>query len=405
MGIISELKERREIRRIARLFLKTRDVIDSTLKMRVRSELEYPPVGQNETLDQALIDGLNFFVVQGINPQVENSLSADANKVYEWLCKDSESKNEMGLRTRVLHLRYRMAHNEEAARERASVYRSSFNEELKPLDLADLSDIHYDARSKNQTVKIEFDRLGKRLIKFELKGITQALTIFSALLLVAGYWHTSHVYKHFGIDATQFFSIGDYVASSVAQIQSSLYLLLGMAAALFRRYHRQDVTTIDTVELRGRAFINYWWDNLLLFAGLLFLFMHLRQQFWLLLPIGIFVATEKWVIAFANKFFEHSYLAYIRIILVSLFLLGVYSSAKVRILNIKDERLEKPFVIEAVDRTFTNRDHIFLGGNSRYIFLLKKDFLQEKKDGTQIIPLEKVKNMAMFERRAEQTAP
>ena len=57
-------------------------------------------------------------------------------------------------------------------------------------------------------------------IDLRLKDLAMVIPLVSAALICAGYLHTSIVYKHFGIDPTRFFSVGDYLASRLEKTVS-----------------------------------------------------------------------------------------------------------------------------------------------------------------------------------------
>ncbi|CAJ2377111.1 MAG: hypothetical protein IBGAMO2_580008 [Arenicellales bacterium IbO2] len=401
MKVISKMigwwKTRRNIRRINKIKI----LIDLTLYLRIRSQFDYPPARVVQWVDRAVKDGLDFFYLQGLNPKEKNTLDAAANAIYEWLCSDNESKENLALRTRVIHLARILTDSEDGAREIDHFYQSCFGKELKPLEVAELSEMYFDLQSENRSEKLSFIRKISRLIKFETKAIAQAIPVFSVLLLVGGYLHTSLVYHHFGIEANKFFSLGDYLASSLNQVIWAGYAFVGHSAGLVQHYRYS--TSADEIaykEFHGWSLFKYWYENAS-FVGMLVVF-HMfgaHRAFWLLLPIAFLILSQKWAFSMANKYFQDPFSAYSKLALSFLFIAGVLASAKIETIDIEIEFRAKPFVIEAVDHTYTNEEHLFLGGNDRYIFLVKKD------GGNQIIPRERVKNIAVFEWVPEKPFP
>ena len=91
-------------------------------------------------------------------------------------------------------------------------------------------------------------------IDLRLKELTMVIPLVSAALVCAGYLHTSIVYKHFGIDPTRFFSVGDYFASSLEQIRLVLFALIGYLAGVVYGYRQESIKTEYEREITERKY-------------------------------------------------------------------------------------------------------------------------------------------------------
>ncbi|MDA8002809.1 MAG: hypothetical protein MPL62_16120 [Alphaproteobacteria bacterium] len=381
-------------------------MIDSIIDLRIRSQFNYPPPNADKVLDRTIRDGLFFFVTAGINfpgekSLGEKSLSAEAYAIHKWLCNDAESKEKLGLRLRVFHLMHSLDGAEESLRHINSTYRDSFAAELPPLDVSAVSAAHSALESDWNEAQFNFNRAKKRLTLPGIKELAQVFSVGSVFLLAAGYVHTWFVYDHFGIDANKFFSIGGYLASSINQIVWALYSVVCLVGVVMIRGYRQlQAKNMVTAGLHSAGgLFAYLAEYLLVLILLVVFYKKGTLFFWAFLPMAIYVFFEAPVNSLFNKYVENHFSAKIHLAFLFFFIAGVFASIPIRIEKIKEEKSEEAFVIESVDRTFTSKEHIFLGGNDRYIFLVKKN------GGAQVIPLEKVKNMTLFDAESKYPFP
>lgn len=105
---------------------------------------------------------------------------------------------------------------------------------------ADLTELDFKAhnRIRKEVIK-EFRSLhyqvGDRTaikLDLELEHVSVVLALLSSLLVIGGYLYTEIFYSWFGIHASKYFSLADYLASSIDKMSIALFAsLTGMAAA------------------------------------------------------------------------------------------------------------------------------------------------------------------------------
>ena len=414
MGIISKaIRWFKKSRRAFRL-AQTRWMVYSTIEQRIRSHFDYPPAHADKALDTTIRKGLDLFVVAGTKHAGEKALDDGANTIYEWLCSDGKSKKNLELHLRVCHLIESLGGDKESAHNRSTTYEHSFGVPLPRLNFAALSVLHSALKAQ-----FDFNRARKRLTLFGAKELAQLFSIGSVLLLAAGYAHTSFVYNYFGIDPSRFFSIGGYLASSINQLASAVYSLVYFIFVMGAPYAYGSILSsimakrIGSAASPGRSLRQYLLYCSLAGVALFLLYKSDLVFFWLALPIAIYIFLGRWVNSLINKRITNTLSAKIQLTLGFFFIAAVILSILFRIeeiAEIKEGNLKETFVVklEVGDHDsdsdsdtnethilYTNETHIFLGGNDRYIFLLKKS------GGTQIIPLEKVNEMDVFDTRVE----
>ena len=426
--MIGWLKKQRR----AFLFREIEWLTASIIELRVRLEFNYPPARVDKVRDRIIRKCVDFFLMNGaafnrtgINDQIFITVGLVSSedqgsrriaarnrttmKIYKWMCTNLQGV--LAYRLEADHLKHSLAGKDEYARSEErdrskrrarsveGIYQASFGMQVPELKVGALSALRSILTTDLRKEQLNFYRAGRRFTPSGIQELGQILSVFSALLLVAGYLHTSFLYRSFRIDASKFFSIGDYLATSINQIASTGYSVFcfGVALAaqlLLRTYHRKKAKNTGIVGFQKLRLFN-WFEIIPISAGLLILIVLYERGsalFWILLPVGVFMLFEGWLISLTSKYSRNPLPVQIRVILAFFFVAGVYMSAMLRIAEIREGNLEEAFFIQSVDRTFTDREHVFLGGNDRYIFLLQKDEGGKIID-SQIIPLAKVKEM------------
>ena len=159
---------------------------------------------------------------------------------FHWLCNDDDSIPLRELEFRISHW-YTTSEVDHTDIEQN--FRHVFQSDINPLLNADILKLHRKIRKRKKSIHRQWNDSRGYKINLRLKDIAMVIPLVSATLVSAGYLYTSIVYKHFGINPTHFFSVGDYLASSLQPIRLVLFSLLGYIAEFVYGYRRESIKT------------------------------------------------------------------------------------------------------------------------------------------------------------------
>ena len=211
----------------------------------------------------------------------------------------------------------------------------------------------------------------------------------SALFILAGYLHTSFVYKHFGIEINQFFSINDYLAGSVKEIQSALLSVSGFFVAILIEHRNKETRTKYEVNqiIRSSQIV-----ELLSWIGFLVFLYHLYSGsldsgLRTMASFFIMIVASRPIFYVVKRYIKNPTTVYPVLLILVFFFSSLWLSADSKIQDIKNGNSGMNFEIEAGTKKFTQEKSVFIGGTSRYIFL------RAKEGNIDIIPIEKIERI------------
>ena len=189
MGIISKMlnwwRNYRVLKYSYVISLHTYRILDT----RTRLRFSLPIPGKDKMVDHSIDDARKFFIVGGdLGVNIETILSPESIEIYRWLRSDATAKSDRALYRRAMR----------------------FERVAKPTRL-NISILRKECRAlakRFRAARRALREAKRRLIKFELKDFS----IPSVIFVISGYLYTSIVYGYFGIDVSQFFTLGDYLA-------------------------------------------------------------------------------------------------------------------------------------------------------------------------------------------------
>ena len=373
--------------------------------------------GQDREFERELKDIVNDFLEgkpegSGVSP------GSDLAKVPEFLRKDEESQKAREMYLRVSRLVAEEKGEGDNARPMASEH------ELEPINRVGVGKARSDflKRSRKEINDFWDSRPGTQLFSVSLKEFVQYLPFISVLIIIGGYFHASVLYGYFGIEVNQFFSLDDYVASSIEEIEHALYFVgiyLAYLVAMLSRYRN-----LSTLEQHGflksrhaglfigdaglvkRIRSEYerrerWTWIWVMFAYILFslLFAYSRDENLPLYVLGGLVFLCLAHILFL-RYFENSFAAAGVLLSLVVFFASIYFDAERQIQRIK----KCPTIVYEME-TGTGEGaekHCLIGANGRYVFLLEPDKKKKpdkekkpdnKKESFIVIPQMKVEQM------------
>ena len=384
-SLIKLVKYSGDIRAYALLIVSTR--------IRIHFKLPFP--GKNNAVERKLFKIVNSFFNN--SKQVPDSDSEiDWEKILTWLENDQQAEE---VRKTYLRVSYwyeslmletmKMGKMKTDEKNKASVirstYQSVYGEYLEIPNSDDFANIRSEFRKKFKAEKNVFHESRAKLIDFSLEKLTLFLPLISLLFIFAGYIYTRCIYGYFGIEVDQFFSLNDYLSSSIEEITSALLNMTGIFLAIIYLYRNEWAwesykrTAIRSYELLSMSFLGFCFAYLYEGNALESLYGSIIAA---VISCSVVASSSRVTFYVVSRYFKNSTkISVILLILIGFFsgiALSVYSEIK----NIKDGRPGLEFEIKAETGEFTQEDFTFIGGNSRYIFLLAEG------GSIEIIPIE-----------------
>lgn len=245
-------------------------------------------------------------------------------------------------------------------------------------------------RVKTNKLKLAIsDRKGEK-VNLDFSSIAQVLSVISICFLLTGYFYSSTFLSHFGIAATHYFTVSDYLASSVDKAEASVIAiagaLVGMAVGLLHR-SRMSEREIRTAQ---NGFPDWLWNGVkLLFIGILIWFFFTnREQFYRALPIASVYLLLDAVISISKRYFHQPVKAMFTLSFLSLYGLAVFSSVRLDLEQVKSGKYWKNHsetLSLSPDIGQDASNLLLLYSSGQYFFLIQKDSGQAV-----VIPREKI---------------
>ena len=216
--------------------------ISSIAITRIRSTFELPMSGIDASLDEQISDAHKFFIGGG-GPfaTVPESLS----QYVSWLEDDSPSLEDRETYLRIAHLMAQGPRDRNSTNER---YKSLYEKNIDPIYVfSGFSEIASLLKRRAKSEKSSLNDRKANRIDLHIKVFPYILPLFSVLLLSGGYIYSTTLYGHFGIDTSSFFSINDYLASSINTIEHTLIVLLVGIIGNMSAYRNWNISKTDAV--------------------------------------------------------------------------------------------------------------------------------------------------------------
>ena len=361
---------------LVRRAYETRNFIKSLSTIRMRAHFNLPLSGENEIVDQNIYETANkFFDCAAETSAVSHG---NSNKFHEWLLENSEVRRDLEI---YCQLSYWLTAKEDEKIEITQQYRSHFNKELKPLDIKDIKPLHDLYKKRHQREKREFRTSKAQLVDLSLKEVTLLLSWFPIFLIIGGYTYANIVYSRFDIVTDQFFLINDYLAVSLEQVN---HVLIGAAAFLAGLVHAywssgtltsyesgRRVRSGNTYESGKRVQPGNTYDRIAtVICGWIFI-----SHFYIV-PSHSVIATVATVGIFhhlifywAAKYFKNGLSVGLALLFAFAFFVSIGFGAQERIREIKTNSYVEDFEIVSDSEVFSKSNSVFIGANSRFIFL------------------------------------
>ena len=186
---------------------------------------------------------------------------------------------------------------------------------------------------------------------------------------------------YFGVPVSDFFSLDDYIASSIREIVHSLWILLVFLSVILWGYpglqrsaqSRQPLGMRRSIRRARSRITRLRFLSSFALAGIVWYFIYegLLQGWtaYLLSLVAVYPAAFIATFRFARKFFSNTLPAQIALLGVAVFFLSTGLGTYNRIKEIEGESRKIDFRIKTGNQLFTSEDYSLIGGSQCYIFL------------------------------------
>ena len=342
---------------------------------RLQAHFALPLIGEDERKDKRLWAALYRFFECNYETQEEPEENG-GNEFYEWLLENDQAAAD---REKYYLLSYWETSDASISCKIAKQYWACYKKEIIPLDAKSIKKLHSTYKKRCRREVREFRESKAQRIRLDLESLAPLLKWASLCFVVGGYAYANILYGKFGLPLGQFFSIGDYLALSLEQIQSLMLAIAGYIIGGIYGYRNQTtVTKFEAVREQKMIRIS---DGMFILSSLSILIGHITG--WtgdmtsgaervfppFLLTIAVFWIANYLVIFTARRYFENALQAGFVFLFVIVFGANLYFNAEHKIEEIEAGRSETSFRIVVQSNIFTENNSVFVGSNSRYLFL------------------------------------
>ena len=358
-------------RRLVRQASATRRDIHVIALSRLRMQFDTPEPGEDESVDEDLIKCVIDFFRWDSGIKRESSEST-VDQYNSWLSQDKDCQF-------LQKTSYRLSHWFSTSETRRRDIRSAFEtlcaDEFVPLTAVDVRGLYTQIRNLAKSTHRLWKDTKAQKIDLRLRDLVMLIPWISSALICAGYIHNSIVYDHFDIDPTRFFSVGDYLATSLEQIYYALISLIGYIAGVICAYRRRSVTrAYDKSTSSRRTAYREFVYSAVYFAPLVVTYFYwsavsLVPAIEMFLTVCLLASSQAPLAYLSDRYFANSISVYILATVLLLFFGSMFIGAHVKIAEIKSTNAQQAFEIHTDNRQYTRQNAALIGANAQYVFI------------------------------------
>ncbi len=381
------------IRMTARRAFKTRMFIEIITDTRLRIQFNLPFFENDESLDEQLSRVIgNYFNWSG---EGKKPLASAKERTYaEWLLNDSSSNSDREMHFFLSYWLSSLTVKHDQAKKISSAYSVIYHKEIQIMNESDIWKSYGIFRKKCRSHVRLLRKSKAKLIDFSSKGLLAFFPLISTLFVVGGYFHISLVYRDFNVEPHHFFLMSDYLAGSIEKIWYALGSLIGFFLGVLHGIRNS--ATITKYGSQTRRKRNRWINIGLLTPCILYLFFVLLPNHPIeistipsMTVLSIFVLLQTPILFVSIRYFRNWISVYRFFMILTIFFSSLYASALREINEIREGRPEMTFEIRSKEMKYTEKNSIFIGSNSRYVFLY------DQKGKTKVFPLNQIEHISL----------
>lgn len=267
-----------------------------------------------------------------------------------------------------------------------------YDEDIEQLTRGDISAYHGHFQKKFRQARRQYLRRVVARIPLSLKDLAYTVPVFSLLVLLGGYFYTFRVFHHFGVQISDFFTVTDYLATSVHAVGYA-----AIAAAITSTLAAWDLVRESTQTDYGpQASIeeNRWLWWVVLAVSLCFLWsadQEIRATVFFVPPLVL--AGTAILLLMVNRRFRPSLGLLLTALSTIMFSALLYVDSNRQVLDIERGAEDQSFRVETHDGEFTSNTHSIIGSSDKYMFLWQRDG-----EHVEVVPHAEIKSVSLSER-------
>lgn len=252
-----------------------------------------------------------------------------------------------------------------------------YNQDASVIDVKRLFEVDEETKKELRDLKHEISDREAIKVAFSLTNIGAFVSVVSTFFLVTGYLYNNFLLGHFGIEVSKYFSLSDYLASSIEGVRYSasgaviglVFYFIGMHNASRKSYAQ------IAIERKRKDY----WPYIILTATVtaaLKSYLDDTEQFYNLAYMSVLVFTfivAPWI---SKRYFKEPIIALFSIIFVSTFTAHMYESVGKEIYRLEHKSIEelRRYDISFKDNLpFDPSNVVLIAANSNHLFLLARD--------------------------------
>jgi hypothetical protein len=270
-----------------------------------------------------------------------------------------------------------------------------YNPEASPIDIKRFFELDEETRKQIRTLKEEISDREAIKIALSLKDIGALVSIVSAFFLITGYLYNNFLLGHFEIEVSRYFSLSDYLASSIEGVRYSasatiiglVFYFAGMHSASRKSYaqteierKRKDYAPYFIIVVTVALTIKYYLEDSEFFYSLAYASIFFIALF-----------TAPWI---SRRYFKEPMIALTSIVFIFSFSAHMFESVGREIYRLEHKSIEelKRYTISFKGNVpFNTANVALIAANSSYLFLLDgvKNVFIVPKDQIDYVTLDK----------------
>ena len=388
--------------------LKVRQLVKQKLLHRIRL-LE--PNAHLEGYDKEFDMVVNLSSLKLLNPEIFDdhpptffyeNLTEELKQLYsDRKSKYLERKNEVdscikrvGKDTEIINLveRYNLLRHFEGSylkkKDEADYYLSKaqkVNATATPLKTDDLFALERSLRKDINKIRDAISEREAIKISLSIQNAGALISVVSSVFLISGYLYNRFLLGEFGIEVSYFFTLTDYLASSIEAVRYSASGAVIAIVSYFLGVHSASRKSVAQIEFE-RARREYWPYIILLVSIFLAIFAYIRNSivFYDSVYIIILFTTMFSAPWLAQRYFKETQVALFIIVFIFTFSGHMFKSLGKTIHRLKydsQEKIERYQVIFKKEIPIESSKLLLITGNSNYLFFLdegKNAFIMPK---------------------------
>ena len=343
---------------IIRRAINTRDTIFGISFLRLRENYSLPLPGEDEPQDaRAKAAVTRFFAWDTEFTPVEHE-----DDWVQWLESDADSCANRRLHLQIQHwLRSSTADGPRIV----ARYRQLFDEDIGEIDEGSIVKEHYRLGKELKAIRKRYLKAIAWRIPISVKKLAFAVPAMSVAMALGGYFYTSRVHDHFGVNVSRFFTVGDYLSSAIHAVEAAALaaVIVGISAAWGA------VSALNLTEYaRSKAVAqDKWLLRVILISCVVGLFRQDQTTWWFALA---FCVVSLPIVDYSlNRIFRRSLALVLCTWALVVFSTILYVESNAAIKLIEDGQDNQDFRILSQSSEFTSQTYSIIGSSDRYLFL------------------------------------